>query len=146
MLVLPSLWLAMQQSDEQSPHIESKRRDTNFEEENMKSILILGFLLFLPISLLSQAKTEQDIDYAYQNAKKGIYWALTNIPDKKTKIETELIADDRLYAEVKLSKEFNGVKIISTGYYYSNEVTITIYKSYDSLREEGYVKIEPAVE
>ena len=112
----------------------------------MKSILILGFLLFLPISLLSQAKTEQDIDYAYQNAKKGIYWALTNIPDKKTKIETELIADDRLYAEVKLSKEFNGVKIISTGYYYSNEVTITIYKSYDSLREEGYVKFEPAVE
>ncbi|MEJ2193902.1 MAG: hypothetical protein P8X73_03465 [Ignavibacteriaceae bacterium] len=112
----------------------------------MKCILILGFMLVLSISSLAQAKTEQDIDYAYQNAKKGIYWALTNIPEKKTKIETELIADDRLYAEVKLNKEFNGVKIISIGYYHSNKVTITIYKSYDSLTEEGYFKLEPASE
>ena len=112
----------------------------------MRCILILVITLFLPTSLLAQAKTEQDIDYAYQNAKKGIYWALTNIPEKKTKIETELIADDRLYAEVKLSKEFNGIKIVSTGYYQSNEITITIYKSYDSLKEEGYVVHEPASE
>jgi len=39
-----------------------------------------------------------DIDYAYQNAKKGIYWALANIPEKKTKLESDLIADDKLYA------------------------------------------------
>lgn len=108
----------------------------------MKSVLILSLFLFLPVSLLAQAKTEQDIDVAYQNAKKGIYWALSNIPEKKNKLVSDLIADDKLYAEVKLYKEVNGIKIESTGFYHSNEVTIKIYKSFDSLENDGYMKKE----
>ncbi|MCW9095292.1 MAG: hypothetical protein OQJ74_05565 [Ignavibacteriaceae bacterium] len=104
----------------------------------MKSALILSLFLFLPGSLLAQAKTEQDIDVAYQNAKKGIYWALSNIPGKKSTIDNDLIAEDKLYASVKLSKEVNGVKVSSKGYYQTNEVEITIYKSYESLKAEGY--------
>ena len=104
----------------------------------MKSALILSLLLFLPVSLLAQAKTEQDIDVAYQNAKKGIYWALSNIPGKKATMDNDLIAEDKLYASVKLSKEVQGVKVSSKGYYQTNEVEITIYKSYESLKAEGY--------
>ena len=104
----------------------------------MKSALILSLFLFLPVSLLSQAKTEQDIDVAYQNAKKGIYWALSNIPVKKATMDNDLIAEDKLYASVKLSKEVQGVKVSSKGYYQTNEVEITIYRSYESLKAEGY--------
>ena len=109
----------------------------------MKAIYFLGLLLILPsLNSYSQVKTDQDIDMAYQNAKKGIYWALTNIPEKKTKLANDLIADDKLVAEVTLYKEVNGVKIISTGHYHSNQVTITVYKSYDTLVNEGYVKLD----
>ena len=108
----------------------------------MRALLIFISLLFIPFFGVAQEKLESDIDYAYQNAKKGIYWALTNIPEKKTKIEKDLIADDKLVAEVTLYKEVNGVKVISTGYYHSNKVTITVYKSYDTLEQEGYVKLE----
>jgi hypothetical protein len=104
----------------------------------MKGVLILSLLLFLPTSLLAQAKTDQDIDLAYQNAKKGIYWALSNIPGKKATMDNDLIGEDKLYASVKLSKEVNGVKLSSKGYYQTNEVEITIYKSYESLKSEGY--------
>jgi len=104
----------------------------------MKRTLILSLILFLPVSLLAQAKTEQDIDVAYQNAKKGIYWALSNIPGKKSTMDNDLIAEDKLYASVKLSKEVQGVKVGSKGYYQTNEVEITIYKSYESLKAEGY--------
>jgi hypothetical protein len=104
----------------------------------MKGVLILSLLLFLPVSLLAQTKTEQDIDVAYQNAKKGVYWALSNIPGKKSTMDNDLIAEDKLYASVKLSKEVNGVKVSSKGYYQTNEVEITIYKSYESLKAEGY--------
>ncbi len=108
------------------------------EEENMKNALILSLFLFIPVSLLAQAKTEQDIDVAYQNAKKGIYWALSNIPGKKATLDNDLIGEDKLYASVKISKEVNGVKVVSTGYYQTNQVAITIYKSYESLKAEGY--------
>ena len=105
----------------------------------MKTVFLISILLF-SITIFAQQKTENDIDLAYQNAKKGIYWALANIPEKKQSIDNDLIADDKLYASVKLSKEFNGVKIESTGYYLSNEVSIVIYKSDDSLEKEGYKK------
>ena len=95
-------------------------------------------MLFIPSITFSQEKLENDIDLAFQNAKKGIYWALSNIPEKKSKLENDLIADDKLYAEVKLAKEVSGVKITSTGYFHSNKVEITIYKSYDSIKNEGY--------
>ncbi len=104
----------------------------------MKIVFVLALFLFLPISLLAQAKTDQDIDLAYQNAKKGIYWALSNIPGKKTTLDNDLIAEDKLYASVKINKEVQGVKVVSTGYSQTNEVAITIYKSYESLKAEGY--------
>ena len=107
----------------------------------MKAVFFLSILIFSSL-IFAQQKTENDIDLAYQNAKKGVYWALANIPEKKQTLDNDLIADDKLYASVKLSKEFNGVKIESTGYYLSNEVSIVIYKSNDSLEKEGYTKTE----
>jgi len=106
----------------------------------MKVLLTITLVFFFSLVNFSQEKLESDIDYAYQNAKKGIYWALSNIPEKKNKLESDLIADDKLYAVVKLHKEVNGIKVESTGYYHSNEVRIKIYKSYDSLKSDGYLK------
>jgi len=107
----------------------------------MKAFFICIVVISSSSIALSQEKIESNIDYAFQNAKKGIYWALSNIPEKKTKLEEQLIADDRLYSNVKLYKEINGIKIESTGYYITNEVTITIYISNDSLEEYGYLKV-----
>ena len=105
----------------------------------MKAIFFLSLLLFLPsMNSYSQVKTDQDIDMAFQNAKKGIYWALSNIPGRKSTLDNDLIAEDKLYASVKLSKEVNGVKVSSVGFYQTNQVEITIYKSYESLKTEGY--------
>ncbi len=105
----------------------------------MKKILFV--FLFIPISFhYSQTKIETDVDSAFQNSKKGIYWALSNIPEKKAKLENDLIVDDKLLASVKLDKEINGIKITSVGFNNSNEVTIKIFKSYDSLLKEGYLK------
>ena len=106
----------------------------------MKILFVLALTVLLSTTGFSQEKIESDIDYAYQNAKKGIYWALSNLPQKKKKLESDLIADDRLYAHVRLNKEVNGVKIVSTGYYQTNKVTISIYRSNDSLEEYGYLK------
>lgn len=104
-------------------------------------LLIISFI-YSSTLLLAQNKTDQDIDLAYQNAKKGIYWALSNIPGKKAKLDHDLIDQDNLYSNIKLSKEINGVKVVSTGFNNSNTVEITIYKSYDSLKKEGYIKLE----
>jgi len=102
------------------------------------------FLIFFFCNVINaQTRSEEDIDIAYQNAKKGIYWALEKIPEKK-RLDNDLIADDKLYASVKLEKEINGIKIESTGYYLSNSVIINIYKSYDSLVKEGYLKEIPS--
>lgn len=109
------------------------------ERGNMKTIYFLCLLLLIPVfNSYSQVKTDQDIDMAYQNAKKGIYWALSNIPGKKATMDNDLVSEDKLIASVKLSKEVNGVKISSVGYYQTNQVEITIYKSYESLKAEGY--------
>lgn len=105
----------------------------------MKAIYSLAILLILPLtSSISQVKTEQDMETAYQNAKKGIYWALSNIPFKKSTMDNDLVSEDKLTASVKLSKEVNGVKVSSIGYYQTNQVEIIIYKSYESLKAEGY--------
>ena len=106
----------------------------------MKTLFVLALTVLLSTTGFTQEKIESYIDYAYQNAKKGIYWALSNIPQKKSKAESDLIADDRLYAHVKLDKEVTGVKIVSTGYYQTNKVTISIYRSNDSLKENGYLE------
>lgn len=108
----------------------------------MKAVFTFVFIFLVSSICYSQEKIESDIDFAYQNAKKGIYWALANIPERKSKLENELIAEDKLYAVVKLYKEVNGVKVESTGYYNSNEVSITVYRSNDSLEEYGYLKEE----
>jgi hypothetical protein len=99
-------------------------------------ILIFGYLGVS--SLFAQSKTEDDMNLAYQNAKKGIYWALENIPGKKASLDNDLIAEDQLYASVKINREVNGVKVVSKGFNMTNHVEITIYKSYDSLKSEGY--------
>ena len=110
------------------------------KEKTMKRYFILTVLigLFGVFSLSAQTKTEDDMNVAYQNAKKGIYWALENIPGKKASLNNDLIAEDKLYASVKISKEVQGVKVSSKGYNNTNEVEITIYKSYESLKAEGY--------
>jgi hypothetical protein len=109
-------------------------------KRRMKTLFMLALVTLLATTGFSQEKIESDIDYAYQNAKKGIYWALSNIPEKKSKLDNDLIADDRLYAHVRLDKEVNGVKIVSTGYYQTNKVIISIYRSNDSLKENGYLE------
>jgi hypothetical protein len=111
----------------------------------MKNVYFFTFFLILGLSCLSQgqSKNDESIDIAYQNAKKGIYWVLENIPEKK-RLDNDLIAGDKLYASVKLEKEVNGIKLESTGYYLSNSVIINIYKSYDSLVKEGYLKRIPS--
>jgi hypothetical protein len=104
----------------------------------MKSLLLI--LFFISSSLWAQQAMETNLDAAYQNAKKGIYWALANIPEKKSRIENDLIADEKLYSSIKLEKEIDGIKIESTGYYNTTQITITIYRSNDGLIKDGYLK------
>lgn len=106
----------------------------------MKSVLTFTFVLFFLGLSNAQNKIEDDIAPAVMNAKKGIYWALANIPGKKFKIENDLIANDKLYSSVKLQKEIGGVKIESIGFSETISVTITVYRSYDSLKKDGYIK------
>lgn len=100
---------------------------------------ILPFLFMTQI-IFSQSKIEDDIEFALVNAKKGIYWALSNIPVKKSKIEKSIINEDKLLAKVKVAKELNGIRVESTGYNQTNEVTIILYRSRDSLIKDGYIK------
>lgn len=108
----------------------------------MKNILVIFFSIFFTISSLTiaQSKVDSDIEAALVNARKGIFWGLMNIPIKKAKLEKSLINDDKLVARVKITKELNGVKIESTGYNNTNEVTIILYRSADSLIKDGYIK------
>jgi hypothetical protein len=105
----------------------------------MKVLLIIIFLL--PLTIHAQKQMETTLDLAYQNAKKGVYWALANIPENKSRIQSDLIAEERLYASVKLEKEFNGVKIVSTGFCNSTQISITLYRSTDGMIRDGYIKL-----
>lgn len=112
----------------------------------MSNILfVFTALIVFSNCLFSQQKIEDDIEVAFQNAKKGIYYALSNIPSKKARMDGNLISNDILLASIKLSKEVNGVKVESTGYYHSNEVKIVVYKSNDSLIKDGYVTAPPTI-
>jgi hypothetical protein len=107
----------------------------------MRTVFIISiFLLSITNFSYSQEKVETDIENAVQNAKKGVYWALSNIPVKKAKIEKSIVNDDKLLARVSVAKELNGVRVESTGYFQTNEVTIVIYRSRDSLLKDGYIK------
>lgn len=112
---------------------------------NLMKYFFIPFLFCLSVGFVLSG-SDQDIDKAYQNAKKGVYWALSNIPEKKSKIAHQLVAEDKLYSSVKLYKKVNGVKVESTGFYNSNEVTITLYKSTDSLLSEGYINSRKIIE
>ncbi len=105
----------------------------------MRTFLL--FCVLFPICLTAQPDMENDLDAAYQNAKKGIYWALTNIPESKSQLRSDLIAGEKLYSSVKLVKEYNGIKIVSKGFANSTEVIITMYRSVDGLIKDGYLKI-----
>ena len=106
----------------------------------MKIIFFIFISILFCTNSFAQKSLEDDIESAVQNAKKGIYWALSNLPEDKSRIENDLIADNELYANVKLYKEVDGVKIISRGFFGSNEVEIIIYRSNDSLIKNGYLK------
>lgn len=111
------------------------------ERAAMRFILLIlaTTFLFAPF-MLSQSKVEEDIEAALVNAKKGVYWALSNLQGKKAKFEKSLIADDKLIAKVKVSKELNGIKIESTGFSETNELSVILYRSSESLIKDGYVK------
>lgn len=101
--------------------------------------LVLIFLLPLFVPAQDQANSfEEDIEHAFVNAKKGVYFALSNIPESKSSLNNDLIEKDILIASVKLSKETNGVKIESVGYYKTYLVEVVVYRSYDSLSKDGY--------
>ncbi len=108
----------------------------------MRTLLL--FCILFPFVLTAQQEMEQNLDIAYQNAKKGIYWALSNIPENKLRLQSDLIAEEKLYASVKLEKEYEGIKIESTGYYNTTEISVTIYRSTEGLIKEGYLKSPPA--
>jgi hypothetical protein len=101
------------------------------------------FICLLPLTISAQQQMESNLNTAYQNAKKGIYWALANIPENKSRIQSDLIAEEKLYASVKLEKEYEGVKIVSIGYHNTTEISIVVYRSNEGLIKEGYIKQEP---
>ncbi len=104
------------------------------------SLKIFFLLCFFGSFTFAQSTIESDVEFALQNAKKGVYWALSNIPVKKSKIEHSLIDIDKIISHVKLSKEINGVRVESTGYFGTNELTIIMYRSKDSLIKDGFLK------
>jgi hypothetical protein len=106
----------------------------------MKPYLFILSILFLTQIIFSQSKIESDIESSLVNAKKGVYYALSNLQGKKAKFEKSLIADDKLIAKVKVSKELNGIKIESTGFSQTNELSIVLYRSSESLIKDGYIK------
>jgi hypothetical protein len=106
-----------------------------------QKILTFAGILFIWIGY-SYAQTISDlkIDSAYFNARKGIYWGLSNLTMKKSGAESDLIINDKKISSVKIDKQVNGFKILSTGYFESYEVQIKLFKSNDALTKEGYMK------
>ena len=102
-------------------------------------IKLLLLLFIIPITAQDkQNPFDSDVEKAFIHAKKGVYFALSNIPESKGSMNQDLIEDDTLIASIKLTKETNGVRVESTGIYKTYTVEITAYRSYDSLEEEGY--------
>lgn len=107
------------------------------------------FFFFIPLftwAQVSDSTFEGNINKAFNNAKKGMYFAFANIPAKKNDLSKELIEEDKLLARVKLSKAVNGVKVESTGIYNSYEICITAFRTYESLLKDGYIKYIPKEE
>lgn len=103
-------------------------------------ILLLAFAFSFSIIFTDLAEgMDDEIASAMTNAKKGIMFGLSNLKTKKNKIDNTLIAEDKLIADIKISKEINGVKVESTGYFNSTKVTVTLYRSYESLLRDKYI-------
>jgi hypothetical protein len=119
------------------------QKDFIFDNTNFGEVFMfkLFFLLF-PITVSAQQFLENELDSAFINAKKGVYWAMSQVNIEKSRIDNELISDDKKYCSVKMRKEINGVKIESRGYSNSTEVFLKIYRSNESLEKEGYLKKE----
>lgn len=100
------------------------------------------FILFACAVVFATINQTMDdaINSALQNSKRGIYYALSNLKKPKAKLENKLVAENKLYASVKLSKEVNGVKVESTGYHDGAEVTIVVYRSFADLIKEGFIE------
>lgn len=111
----------------------------------MRTLFFIVTFVLMSSHSFSQQKLEDDIEVAYQNAKKGLYWALANIPPKKARLDNSLVGNDILIANVRLSKEINGVKVESVGYFHSNEVRIVVFKSNESLIKDGYISAPPTI-
>lgn len=105
--------------------------------------ILIAIVVLIPVWFccsFAQSLKDSKIDSAYFNAKKGIYWCLSNLPDRKNNIENDLIINDKKIASVKTDKQVNGFKIISTGFFESYEVQIKLFKSNENLIKEGYMK------
>ncbi len=104
----------------------------------LKHFLVFVFIPFLLEAQQKQNAFDVDVEKAFVNAKKGIYFALSHIPESKSSLNQDLIEDDTLIATIKLTKETNGVRVESIGYNKTYCVEITVYRSYDSLEEDGF--------
>jgi len=108
-------------------------------KKNISFSLIVLVIITACISYHFMLK-EDDVESAYQNAKKGVLWGLANIKNKKSKLDNKLVSNDKLTAEVKVEKVVNGVRVIATGYSETTDVTITTYRSFETLVNEGYIE------
>lgn len=72
--------------------------EKNIYEGAMKQsfLFIFAFLQIFSSIIFSQSKVDTDIEAALVNARKGVFWALMNIPVKKAKVEKSLINEDSL--------------------------------------------------
>ena len=101
-------------------------------------IFTIPYLFILAQDKIQRSSFDEDVKHAYTNAMKGIYFALENIPESKSSLNSDLIEGDDLLAELKLTKEFKGIKIESKGFYKTYTVEVIIYRSYESLAADGY--------
>lgn len=93
------------------------------------------YMFFLPFS----ETMEDEINFATNNARKGIYHGLSSIRKMKSKIDEKMVDNDKLVADVKVTKEINGVRIESEGFYNTTSVRIIVYRSLESLIKDNYI-------
>jgi predicted RND superfamily exporter protein len=104
------------------------------------SITAAMWACLFTLSLFAQSTPKfADCDSAYVNAQKGTLWCLANIKAKRSRAENRLIVNTTVIAQVKLTKEVNGICIVSTGFFGSTEVSTTLYRSFQQLVSEGYL-------
>ena len=104
-----------------------------------KTGLLIALTIIIALASFHFYMKEDDVETAYQNAKKGVYWGLANIKTKKSKLDNKLVSNDKLTADIKVEKVINGVRITSTGYSETTDVTIATYRSFETLVKEGYL-------